>query len=327
MSITKKLLYIDNDGIQASTAPGTITNIGGTSNPSFTVAGRGLLFDDGTSTNGGVPAGGNSTLQTVYNNSHDAQGNAAITLQTGKDFVIYDDTNNNIYFKIQSTTGAVTITGDLNVLGNATIKSTTEIADHWTIQTTTPSTVALSIEPTAGNTPLADLINVKKANGGPAVFRVDASGKTTLSTLQVNGNQIITGTINGKDIVTMDNELYDHLFATTFPKHQANQIQVIPTIPTLPGINNVQDALQGLATQIANVSLGATVALGYEFVQALPSNDWVIHHNHNTKKVQFTIYDDNGNWILPNSFMFIDNNTVEVKFGVAQAGRAILMMF
>lgn len=324
-----KPIYLNSAGIQARIYDGAITNIGGTSHPTFTVNGKGLLFDDGTSTNGGGSGSGgsSSTLQAVYNNSSDSHGNASITLEPGKDFVIYDDNNSAIYFKIQSTTGDITVTGNLTVLGSTTLTSTTEISDHWTLTPSHPSTISLSIEPAIGNNPLADLVNVKIAHGGSPVFRVDATGKTILKTLQVNENVTVVGLINGVDIVSLSNEVYDHITSVSFPKHTASQIQVIPVIASLPGVNNVQAALQGLATQISNISLGSSLVRGFEFIQSTALSIWHINHSQNTRKVQFTAYDQDGNWLLPNSFKIIDENSVEMKFGAPQAGSVILMMF
>lgn len=329
MSNVLKPIYLNTKGIQAQLQDGAIVNIGGTVSHSFTFNGKGLICEDGSTTTGGTASigGGAGTLQAVYNNSSDSHGNATIVLQTGKDFIVYDDTNPAIFFKIQSTTGDVTVTGNLTVLGSTTLTNTVEISDHWTLQPSHPTSISLSIEPAVGNIPSADLINVKIVNGGSPVFRVDATGKTILKTLQVSGNVTVVGLINGQDITVMANELNDHLTPSTFPVHNARQIQVIPTIPTLPGINNVQDALQGLATQIAHVTLGNTIARGFEYIQAVPSALWQISHSQNTRRVQFTVYDENGNWILPNSFKIIDQNNVQLGFGTGQMGSAILMMF
>jgi hypothetical protein len=329
MTEIRKLIYLSEHGLQHRSEDGAIANLGGIFNPAgtFTVNGKGLLFDDGTSTVGGPGHGGGGTLQSVYENSTDSHGNASITLATSKDFAIYDDTNNSIYFKITSTTGAVTITGDLTVLGSTFFQNVTEVSDHWAIKTSAPSTIALSIEPSAGVTPTADLLNIKKLNGGSSVVRVDATGKLIASTAQVNNNLTVIGLINGIDIVALNNSVSDHLAPTYTNKHFAAQIQVIPTIPTLPGVTNVQQALQGLATQIANISIGSAAAIGYEHIQAVAASVWTVSHPHHTTKVQFTAYNETDDWILPNSFKIVDDYTVRLSFGQPQAGKVVLMMF
>ena len=332
MSNIRKLIYLSDGGIQTRTEDGAIANLGGIYNTAgtFTVNGKGLLFDDGTSTNGspGQAGGGGSTLQAAYDASTDIYGNATIVLSTTKDFAIYDDITQSVYFKIASGTGAVTITGDLNVLGAANFTNLTEISDHWSIQPSNANVVAFSIEPIISNgTPIADLINVKKTNGGTSVFRVDATGKMISSTAQINGNMTVVGLINGIDIVALDNEVGNHVITSATPKHTAAEIRITPPIQTLPGITNVQDALAGLATQVANISLGSAVARGFEFIQTVQSASWTVVHNQNTNHVQFTAYDAMGNWILPNSFAIIDNNSVRITFGSPQAGKVVLMMF
>ena len=330
MSI-KKPIYLEASGWQAQLPDGAVINIGGTNSSTFTVDGRGLVFEDGgNSRTGSHGSGGGSTsgtLQGIYNNSSDSHGHAVITLQTGKDFIITDDTNALTYFKIQSTTGDITVTGNLTVLGSTTLSNTTEVSDHWTLRPSTPGIVSLSIEPAVGNIPSADLMNIKIANAGSSVFRVDATGKTILKTVQITGNATVVGLINGQDIVALANELDDHLFSANFPKHTASQIQVTPNISHLPGVTNVQAALLLLATQVSNVSLGSSLARGFEYIQTIPASTWQITHGQGTRKVQFTAYDADGNWLLPNSFKILTADVVEMGFGADQAGSVVLMMF
>lgn len=326
-SLIKKLVYIDTDGIQARTVSGDITNIGGTASNTFTVAGKGLLFDDGTSTSG-LPTNGSIgfSLQNIYDHSLDSNGDASIKLTTGKDLVIYDDTDNNIFFKIDSTTGKVTITGDLTVLGSASIiESQTQAADHWAITPNSTNYIALSIEPDSGVTPVKDLINVKNIFGGTSVFRVDASGKTITKNLQVNGNITISGTINGVDIIELNNEVYEHLTSPSFPKHHASQIEVAPSVSIAPNATNVQQVLEAFNSQILQFQQGNTI--GVEFIQPTPQIVWTIVHGRNTKKIQWSLYNELDEWVLPDSFKIIDPNTVEFILGSAMAGRAILMTF
>ena len=84
-----KPVLLESDGVFGQLPNGGIINAGGTSNHTFTVDGRGLLFDDGTSTGtGGSGSFANVTLQLAYNNSPNTGGVAGIQLAPGKDFVI-----------------------------------------------------------------------------------------------------------------------------------------------------------------------------------------------------------------------------------------------
>jgi hypothetical protein len=325
MTNIRKFIYIADDGLQTLSHNGDISNIGGTSHHTFTVDGKGLLFDDGSSTNGGPGGVIASNLQQAYNNSTDGIGNATIHLQTGKDLVIYDDTDTGVFFKIDAETGKITITGDLQVNGTTTImESINQIVDHWNISPNTPNTVALYIEPDVGVTPVSDLITVKNTNGSAPVFRVDATGKAILKQVQVNGNMTIVGTINGVDVVNLQNEVYDHLTSPSFPKHTASQISVTQLIG-LPPVTNVQQALDALANHINDITSASVI--GVEFIQTTSESIWTIPHSKNTKRIQFSVYDENDEWILPDKFKFIDMNTVEISFGRAMTGRAVLMMF
>lgn len=90
---------------------GGITNIGGTIHPTFTVDGRGLLFADGTTTDG-TPAPGLG-LQTSYNASPSP---ATINLATGKD-IIFNSVGAVNSVTIDADTGDMTITANLTVGG------------------------------------------------------------------------------------------------------------------------------------------------------------------------------------------------------------------
>jgi hypothetical protein len=120
MSIELKVkpIYLDSDGILSQTPNGAIANFGGTTNPTFTVGGRGLLFDDGTST-----APGNQfsvTLQSAYDNSGVVDGKVTINLEAGKDLVINAGSVDK-FLSIDADTGNFTFSGLLSVLGNTNI--------------------------------------------------------------------------------------------------------------------------------------------------------------------------------------------------------------
>jgi hypothetical protein len=115
MSINpKKPIVLDNDGIFGQLANGALINAGGTTHLTFTVGGRGLLFDDGTSTN---PEGGIAltTLQTVYDNTEAQGGQAQLKITTGKDFAILNDSGSSVFFKVDAATGKVTLSSQLEV--------------------------------------------------------------------------------------------------------------------------------------------------------------------------------------------------------------------
>lgn len=56
MTTPKKPLILETDGVISQLPDCSIINAGGTSCSTFTVGGRGLLFDDGSSTSGGAPS-------------------------------------------------------------------------------------------------------------------------------------------------------------------------------------------------------------------------------------------------------------------------------
>lgn len=117
---TKKPLILETDGVIGQLPNGGIINAGGTSNPTFTVGGRGLLFDDGTSTGGG--AANPQTLQSIYDTSYIPDGRVAlVSLDTSKNLTIGSKTSSDIYFTVDGSTGAVSISKTLDVTGNTSI--------------------------------------------------------------------------------------------------------------------------------------------------------------------------------------------------------------
>jgi hypothetical protein len=107
--VYKPTYVIPELGELGRTPDGGITNIGGTINPTFSVDGRGLLFDDGTSTSGN-PAS-NLTLQRIYNSSLTP---VIVNMVPGKDIVFNAGSGT---FSINAATGDVNITANLVVAG------------------------------------------------------------------------------------------------------------------------------------------------------------------------------------------------------------------
>jgi hypothetical protein len=86
MTTTKKPLILETDGVIEQLPNGGIINAGGTSWNTFTVGGRGLLFDDGSSTSGGAPSTVGPTGPTGPTGGAGATG---ATGPTGKSAEVY----------------------------------------------------------------------------------------------------------------------------------------------------------------------------------------------------------------------------------------------
>lgn len=320
--ITKKPVILESDGILGQLPNGGIINAGGTSNLTWTVDGKGLLFDDGSSSAPGGGLGGGLTLQKAYNASPSP---ATIKLTTGKDFVIADDTDDGLFFKVDSETGKVTITGDLEVLGSSTVIDTViQDSDHWLISPKAGTTTALRIEPNAGVVPLADLVSIRRTFGSIPVFRIDSNGN-----LIATQNLTVGGLINGINLSQLKLDLDAHLAGDAF-KHMAEDIDIFP-IASLPGSTNVQAALEALNTKVdaggGSGGGGTGDVRGYEHIQSSASLLWTINHNKSSFRATTTIYDSNWEVILPESIKIIDNNTVLVSFLSPIAGRAMVLVF
>ena len=317
MTISFKPIILDEDSIFSTLGNGELINAGGTSNPTWTVNGKGLLFDDGTSTSGGLPS---LSLQSVYDGSPNTV--PLIKLLTGKDFTIADDTDNGVFFSIDSETGKVTITGDLEVLGNSSVINTViQDSDHWLISPKEGSTTALRIEPDLGVVPFVDLLSVRRTFGSAPVFRIDSSGNVIASQ-----NFSLGGLLNGVDVVQLQSNLNYHLAGDAPFRHLAEDVDVLP-IATLPGASNVQQALEQINAKADAGGSNASNVFGYEHIQSTESITWLIAHNRNTLRSQVTIYDDNMEQILPEQVKIIDANNILISFTSQIAGRAMVILF
>ena len=326
---TKRLIHLNSDGLLHRIEDGAITNIGGTSHHSFTVGGRGLLFDDGTSTSNS----GNLTLdlQTVYNNSFTdpALLAAVIRLTTGKDFAIVDDTDNSVLFRVDAETGKVTITGDLEVKGqSSTIESTVTDADHWKITPSSGVVSALVIEPDNFVTPLVDILVIKSIFNDPVpALKIDRFGNTFIRGLNVLNDLSVTGLINGVNINSLNNTVNAHLSVNFNIKHAAQEIEVFNTPPlhNLQPINNVQDALEKLNTKIDSTGTGSGGnASGHVHKQFTPSAVWTIQHNRNSVHPVVTVYNENLSVIIPDSIVVDSANVIRIYFETPETGKVVI---
>ena len=263
MTDVKKPVFLDVDGILATLPDGGLINAGGTSAAHFTVGGRGLLFDDGSST-GGSGSTSHITLQQAYDSSVDSSGNAAIQLTGNKDLVIYDNNSSAIFFKINSLTGAVTITGDLIVNGTqTTVNSEVIDSDHMKLTPSSPFRSAIIIEPDVGVIPAADIVQVKNIKGGTPVFTIDANGKLSSTAVDIAGVLNVGGVINGIDLVGFYNAFIAHRTTSSTIKHSAIEISVSPSTINIGSASvpdhsalTVQAALAGLSNRLDNVGQG-----------------------------------------------------------------------
>lgn len=111
-------IIISSDGVLRELSNGEIVNSGGTSYTFWTVGGRGLLFDDGTSSSpcsdGSNFLQNGNTLQAAYNNSTAINSAATIKLDSDKSLAILSSAD-ELFFKIDSATGNLILNGELEV--------------------------------------------------------------------------------------------------------------------------------------------------------------------------------------------------------------------
>ena len=325
MANTNKLIFLNTSGLPQITPDGFMSNIGGTSNHTFTVGGRGLLFDDGSSTSGSGSL--SSSLQAAYNASPIINNAAGIQLATGKDFAIFDDSNSNIFFKVDAETGKVTITGDLIVQGSSSIiESAITDSDHWRISPASGAMSALVIEPDVGVTPLVDVVVVKTSFNDPnPALRIDRYGDTYLKNLSINGNINIAGTVDGIDISALAAAFAAHTANSAAIQHRASQISVDETnLANIAPVPNAQLAIEKLNTKIDNLNVTGGNASGHVHYQYAMAPVWTITHNKATAHTLISVYDTSLSEVIPQTVHIVNLNTVRIYFPEPVSGKAVL---
>lgn len=79
--------------------------------------------------------------------------------------------------------------------------------------------------------------------------------------------------------------------------------------------------------QVIQVGGPGAIVRGYEHIQTVASNTWIIPHFGNTKKIHVTIWDESDEVMFTDVVKIVDLNTVVVILGTPAIGRAVLLMF
>lgn len=360
-----KPVVLENDGVFGQLPDGGIINAGGTSNPSWTVDGQGVLLDDGSSSNGGLGI----TLQKVYDNTPNS-GGATLVLEEGKDLIIKDPDDGTFITFLGKTgsgdgeKGKVTINGDLEVTGGFTVVETVvQDVDHWVISPASGNTKALSIVPDSGVIMTCDLMVVRKIYGGQPVFRITKDGNLVASENLTVGKAF---SADGGDFAWDPVHKTLKLGATTGTGHpyfinspgslvliggdNGSGIAVSigygnPGGPPTGGIRiNTSGAWAfdgtsyGTAGQILTsngpsspptwqTSAYSSTVFGHQHNQPVASTTWVINHMGNSVRASVTIYDTSLEQIIPERVQITDANNITVTFTAPIAGSAMVFLF
>lgn len=323
---------------------GSILNIGGTSLSTFTVGGKGLLFDDGTSTSGGSGPGLSLDLQNVYDNSTAINGSVNINLSPDKNLVISNADGTQQYFSLNSNTGEISILEKLNIGGLNFSDFYNQFSDHI-----------------SGNAPLnhlaSDVLILPIASLSPGTNNVqEALEQLSDKIAQQSSNKSLTAGYEHTQAEESQIWVINHNSNTmraSVTIYDENWEQVIPDRVKILDRNtiivNLSKPMAGKA-MVYLMYLGAendetddciyTYPLlpcetgsvrglvgGYEHIQVIPSQYWEIIHNGNIRRINVTIYDENWEQILPENVKIINNDVISVTFTSLISGRALLMLF
>jgi hypothetical protein len=170
-----KLLYLNQTTGEHGLLPDWgITNIGGTTSPTFSVNGKALLFSDGSSTDG-LGNASFLTLQNTYNTST----NGEINLSAGKHFLLR--ALNSRVLSINADTGEVTISGDLQVQGSINNIDVTQFFSDFTNHTTYSPDIKHQADEIAVTGPF---VNISGANVEQALASIDSNLSSAIGTIK-----------------------------------------------------------------------------------------------------------------------------------------------
>jgi hypothetical protein len=333
-------VYIDRSGKQRTIPSNGLLNISGVTGNIFTIGGKPVMLADGSSSDGSSSL---LSLQSAYVNSLVESGAAKINLSPNKDFSICNSLGTP-FFSIDSETGKTSILNGLSVSPSS------------------ENIVSLSISPPNGVVPLVDIVNIKSRYQGVVDFAINKDGDTYIRSLDVDNLNLTS--LNGVDISALTLHLssvetpYKHYASEikyipgfTLPNSIFNLSETTVNAALDEIINAVTLNVNNLTDLINNISQGSNPQLegrvstletevqtindtlsslqsgnvkGINFQQLQARTVWTIHHNTNSRFIQFTVYDENERLIWPDDAFCLDDNTFIITFSNEQLGRAIL---
>ena len=250
------------------------------------------------------------TLQDVYDNS-EAKGTAGskyaeIKLATDKDFRIVDDSDNTVFFAVDSETGKVSITGDLEVTGTTTtINSTTTDVDHVKVSAGAAGTVGIEIRPDSGITPTASAIAYYTSNAATgAAFAVDKDGNIVLAD---------SLTVDGVDVsafkTSYDTFVADIATAGTASKG-ANMVSIQDANSYFTA-TTVEGALDELYQAVS-----AATSFEYDGTSTAAASHTVTH-NLGQRVLEVVVVDEDYKVVIPDEITFTSTSALTVTFSTA----------
>lgn len=343
-------LYRDPyDGIQTEVPDGGIVNIGGTSNATFTVAGKGVMLADGSTSNGDPSALFN--LQVAYRNSNGPNGDAAINMLAGKDFVIRS-TQPGKFFKIDAETGDVVITGNLYVSGDTTVVETVVTDyDHILITPRAPDSVGFRLKYDGSTIPNASYMEVFDNRLGINVFSIDRFGSTDVLALRVQTDiqMVDGGLVDGVDVSELASLFTLHTTHSQDEKHWTDEIRLSAQMASAPEAANLQNLLEffdssiNISNQLVSQiqtrvdelrhdvdSIEFEQALeprGYVHVQEVTDVEWVVNHNKGTTNFTYVLFDASGRQFIPNEVIVDSPDSFRVRMNMPTSGRVNIIFF
>jgi hypothetical protein len=75
------------------------------------------------------------------------------------------------------------------------------------------------------------------------------------------------------------------------------------------------------------IGLGGQPATGFLYEQLAPSATWNISHNSNNDRVIVQVYDELGEFTLPDEILIVDLDNIRITFAAPMQGTAHILFF
>jgi len=331
-----KILEAGSDTITLQSADGNIT---------FASSGGGdVILDPNT---GVIALKGTTTLYSGYK-IVSSDGNA---IQFGNDLGITGSiyTTGNVN-GVNLSTFSSSVSSQLTNINSVTSSYETKGKGIWSGSAQLPLGVVSSSAQTILNLPTGTVSGSSQILGGTGIFSSSAqlpigviSGSSQL-TSSYDTRYVVSGSITQttwdniaskpSGIVSGSSQLtssYDTRYVvsgsitqTTWDNIASKPDGIVSGSSQLSGttIQNLSGSFTGSFKGDGSLLSGLTAG-GKIFTQSTPASTWTFAHNLNVQYPNVTVYDSNGNVILPQSIIATDVNTLVLNFGANVSGTAV----
>jgi hypothetical protein len=94
-------------------------------------------------------------------------------------------------------------------------------------------------------------------------------------------------------------------------------------ITNIGGTSHTSFTVGGRNVQLEGTSLNNS----FTYVQSTPASTWTVAHNKHSKKVIWSLWDENDETIMAEAVRLLDSDTIQIEFMEPQTGRLEMAIF